>query len=236
MARLEICVDTIDGLRTAIRGGADRIELCSALAIGGLSPSLALLHAARESPIPVYVMVRPRAGGFLYSDAELAGMEKEIAQVRAFGLAGAVFGAGSSEGLALDQLQRLCAAAGDLGKTLHRVVDLLPSRTAILAPARDLSFERILTSGGVRSAVDGLDDLRDLVHAAPSGLSIMPGSGVTPDNAAQILRHTGARELHASAGKPLAHAPKAEIDLGFSLTGVEQTCEHTVRALKDKCR
>ncbi|PVB60599.1 copper homeostasis protein CutC [Labrenzia sp. 011] len=231
---LEICVDTHAGLNAAVKGGADRIELCSALQVGGLSPSLALLEAACASPVPVYVMVRPRDGGFRYDPVELAGMEKEIAQVREMGLAGVVFGAGDDTGLDFEAMRRLCTAAQGLGKTLHRVVDLLPERLSILDPVRQLGFERILTSGGGAKAIDALSDISCLVKAgsASGGLTIMPGSGVTPENVSTILSATGAREVHASAAVPVSTPSTRLVDLGFSAVSPKSVSEKNVRRLK----
>ena len=235
MVRLEICVDTLAGLTAAIRGGADRIELCSALPLGGLSPSLSLLHAAADCPVPVFVMVRPRAGGFRYSDDELAGMEREIRQIRDMRFAGVVFGAGCRDGLDFPALHRLAAAASGLGKTLHRVVDLLPDRRPILESIHGLGFERILTSGGRPTAVEALDEIKDLVAMAPAGLSIMPGSGIRPETLPTILQHTGAKEVHASAGVRLPTGEEKEVALGFRPTTATGATEDSVRALKDLC-
>ena len=236
MVCLEICVDTLAGLSAAVAGGADRIELCSALALGGLSPSLALLHAATDCPVPVVVMVRPRAGDFRYGADELAGMEREIRQIREMGFAGVVFGAGSQDGLDIPALDRLAAAAAGLGKTLHRVVDLLPDRRPILGRVRALGFERMLTSGGRPTAVEAIDELRDLVATAPTGLSIMPGSGVRPETLPSILAGTGASEIHASARVRLPVDGEREVALGFRPTADMGPTPASVRALKTLCR
>lgn len=235
MIRLEICVDTVEGLNAAIEGGADRIELCSALSVGGLSPSLGLLEAARTCPVPVYVMVRPRAGDFKYSEVELSGLEREIAQVRDLGLAGVVLGAGSERGLDMPALERLASAAESLGKTLHRVVDLLKDRTAILDPVCNMGFERILTSGGHIRAADGARDIRRMVEAAPPGLSIMPGSGVTAENVSKILSESGAQEIHASATLPERTPSSRLVELGFSPETRKTVTAESVRRLKQAC-
>lgn len=235
MICLEICVDTIAGLNAAVEGGADRIELCSALSVGGLSPSLALLEAVRDCPVPVYVMVRPRAGDFDYSPSELAGMEREIAQIRDLGLAGVVLGAGSERGLDIQALDRLAFAAEGLGKTLHRVVDLLDDRIGILEPARNIGFERILTSGGCSMAADGIQDIRRMVEAAPPGLSIMPGSGVTAENVSKILSQSGAKEIHASAALPEQSSSPRLAELGFAPEIRKTVTAESVRRLKQAC-
>ncbi|MCW4116448.1 copper homeostasis protein CutC [Aurantimonas sp. MSK8Z-1] len=232
---LEICVDDAAGLDAAVAGGADRIELCAALGLGGLSPSEALLQAARGCPVPVYAMVRPRAGDFLWSDAELGVMAAEIARVRALGLAGVVLGAAAdAPGTALDMpaLARLSQAAEGLGRTLHRVIDLLPSRTPVLADVAALGFERVLTSGGATAALAGLEDLAAQVAAAPPGLAVMPGGGIRPDNVAAVLRRSGAREVHASASAARSDVPAVLTAFGFAPAEPRRTDAATVRALR----
>lgn len=233
---LEICVDSHAGLAAAIAGGADRIELCAALDLGGLSPSPALLQAASDCPVPVYCMVRPRAGDFLYSSDEIAGMCMEIANVHRIGLAGVVLGAGSSDGLDIPTLKTLSSAADGMGRTLHRVVDLLSDFNDVPSIAHDLGFERVLTSGGAQKAIDGLDIIGPMSTVAPSGLSIMPGGGVTPDNAASILRRTGTFEIHASARSDISDHPTKLQRLGFVSNPDRATDQATVRALKTAIR
>ncbi len=145
---LEVCVDTAEGLDQAIRGGADRVELCSALALGGLTPSPGLMRlAARRGA--VMAMVRPRAGGFVPGPDEMAQMEADIAAARAAGLAGVVFGASLPDGrLDLAAMARLVAAAQGMEVVLHRAFDLCPDPDAALEQAVALGVTRILTSGG----------------------------------------------------------------------------------------
>ena len=144
---LEICVDTAAGLDAAIKGGADRIELCSALEVGGLTPTPGLIAYARTSPIPVYAMVRPRPGDFVFDVSDAATMLDDIRAVADAGLAGVVLGASLPDGqLDCATLQTLCAAAQGLGTTLHRAFDLVPDFDAALEMAVNLRFERVLTS------------------------------------------------------------------------------------------
>ena len=235
-ALLEICVDTPAGLEAAIRGGADRIELCSALDLGGLTPTPGLLLLAREAPVPVYAMIRPRAGTFVFDAAEERAMAAEIAAVAAAGLAGVVLGANRENDGALDEalLARLLAGAGSLGRTLHRAFDLVPDPRAGLETAVRLGFERVLTSGGERRAADALPLLADLVRAGEERVAVMPGSGVRPENAARILRETGAREIHSSGRAPLpGPADPRCVALGFALEGASDTSEREVRRLRE---
>lgn len=231
---LEICVDSMSGLAAAIDGGADRIELCQALSVGGLTPSPGLLRAAVEAPVPVYCMIRPRPGDFLFSENDLRQMEFEITAVRQAGLAGVVIGAtGPDQALEPRHLRRLRDAAGPLGVTLHRAFDLVPDPEAALEQAVDLGFERILTSGQAPRAVDGAALIRDLVRRADGRISVMAGSGITPANAKQIVETTGSHEIHASAaatGRPL---PERCQSLGFAQTSsLSETDIRKVRALK----
>ncbi|MEO1222682.1 MAG: copper homeostasis protein CutC [Pseudomonadota bacterium] len=233
---LEICVDSHAGLAAAIEGGADRIELCAALDLGGLSPSLSLLKAAQDCPVPVYCMVRPRPGDFVFSLAEIAGMCAEIAQIRDLGLAGVVLGAGSPDGLDVAALKTQAAAAEGLGRTLHRVVDISDDPIHAVDIASDLGFERVLTSGGAPKAIEAVDKIASMVSAAPEGLSVMPGGGVTPDNAANILHRTGAHEIHGSARRITAAGSSKLRELEFIGDQQRETDAATVRALKEAIR
>lgn len=200
---LEVCVDNARGLDAARRGGADRIELCSALALDGLTPSVGLMQAAARLDRPVYAMIRPRDGDFVFSDADVDIMLRDIDAARDSGLRGVVLGANRPSG-ELDSvvLARLCQHAAGLGMTLHRSIDVVPDPIAAVDIAVELGFERILTSGGADRAPNGIDQIARMVAHAGGRLSIMAGSGVTPRNAAEILRLTGVRELHGSCGAP----------------------------------
>ncbi|GGD99293.1 copper homeostasis protein CutC [Aureimonas endophytica] len=205
---LEICVDSPEGLATAVAAGADRVELCSSLDLGGLTPSPGLIALAAAAPVPVYAMIRPRVGDFSFSPPEIDAMRAEIAAVRAAGLAGVVLGA-SRPDRSLDAalLARLCEEAAGLGRTLHRAFDLVPDPFAALDLAIELGFERILTSGGAPNALAGAEVLAALRQRAAGRISIMPGSGVRPETVAEILRRTGAHEIHASARAAAPTAP-----------------------------
>ncbi|MCG5078055.1 copper homeostasis protein CutC [Paraburkholderia tagetis] len=230
---LEVCVDSMDGLEAAIAGGADRIELCSALDLGGLTSTPGLIAAAARAPIPVYAMIRPHARSFEWSPADTAAMLAEIDAVRAAGLAGVVLGAalpGGSLDVAL--LRTLCEHARGLGTTLHRVFDLVPDPAHALEEAVALNFERILTSGGAARATDGLAVLADLARRAAGRIVIMPGSGVAADNVARIVEATGATEVHASCREALAPGESKGVELGFFPARPACTSQHFVQAFK----
>jgi len=195
----EVCVDTPAGLAAAVENGADRIELCAALGLSGLTPSAGLMALAAKSGCPTYAMIRPREGDFVYSAQDLDLMRREIDAVRAAGLAGVVFGANRASGeLDAEALELLLGHAKGLGATLHRAFDLTPDLTAAMEVAVALGFERILTSGGEPNAPLGATRIAGLVARSRGRISIMAGSGVTAANVAQLLASTGAPEVHAS--------------------------------------
>jgi copper homeostasis protein len=228
---LEVCVDTVAGLAAAVEGGADRIELCSALALGGLTPSAGFMRHAAGCSVPVMAMIRPRAGDFVWSEVELAAMEADIAAARAAGLAGVVLGASLPDGR-LDgvALARLVGAARGLDLTLHRCFDLVPDMGAALEEAVVLGFRRILTSGAATAAEAGAGRIAALVARAAGRIVIMPGAGVTADNAARLLG-LGTGELHGSCSVCVAIEGPG-VTLGFGPAVERRTDAATVRAVK----
>lgn len=232
---LEVCVDDAQGLAAALAGGADRIELCAALSLGGLTPTPGLIARAVQAPVPVHAMIRPRAGDFVLDDADLAVMEAEIAAIRAAGLAGVVLGANLPDGrLDLAALGRLAGAARGLDLTLHRAVDLTPDPVQAVHQAVDLGFDRILTSGGTVRAVDGLARLSAMMTAAAGRISIMPGSGIGPDSL-PALAHLGCTEIHASCAAPVGGSA-AGLAMGFRSGAEKRTDPARVAALKAALR
>ena len=229
---LEICVDDAAGLAAAISGGADRIELCSSLALGGLTPTPGLMALAATSPIPVYAMIRPRAGDFVFSQDDVATMQADIDAARSAGLSGVVLGATHPDGrLDTAILERLVTRASGLGLTLHRAFDLAPDFPAAIDTAIDLGFERILTSGGAPRAIDGRDALRTIIAHAAGRIAIMAGSGITADNA-EIFLALGLTDLHASASRPIETPTGRAADLGYVAPGMKRTDVELVAALK----
>jgi len=227
---LEVCVDDASGMAEAIAGGADRIELCAALAAGGLTPTPGLIEAAAASPIPVYPMIRPRPGSFRFTAPEVATMRADIRFARAAGLPGVVLGASLADGR-LDSavLSELVAEAQGLDLTLHRAVDLAPDVDEAVETALFLGFRRILTSGGAVQAHLGLDRLRRMIAAAAGRLSIMPGSGVSPATWPQ-LAPLAVTEVHASCAALIPGTPDA---FGFVTGQEKRTDQAHVRALKN---
>jgi copper homeostasis protein len=230
---LEVCVDSSQGLSAAIEGGADRIELCSALELGGLTPLPGLMKAAAAAPIPVYAMIRPHAGFFVFDEADEAAMMADIDAVRGAGLSGVVIGANRPDmTLDLPLLHRLKAHAAGLGSTLHRAFDLVPDAEIALEQAVDLGFERILTSGCAVKAPDGIETLRRLSAKAADRITIMPGSGIRPGNVADILRQTGSREIHASCSSRIESTDARAIAFGFQAAVSNKTDLAVVREMR----
>lgn len=233
--KLEVCVDDADGLYAAIEGGADRIELCAALSVGGLTPNPGLMALAGPPPVPVYAMIRPRPGDFIFSTADLDVMRRDIDAARDAGLAGVVLGASLADGrLDASMLIKLTGHAAGLGMTLHRAFDLVPDFAEAMETAVELGFERILTSGGAKSAPQAIDRLAEIVERAAGRLSIMPGSGVTLDTVDALLSKLSVREVHSSCSVREPAQDSRLVEMGFVSADRRRTDADTVRAMKAK--
>lgn len=234
MALLEVAAGSVASARAAQAGGAGRVELCASLDEGGVTPSHGTIALARQRlTIPLHVLIRPRAGGFVYDDLELAAMLDDISHCRSLGCDGVVFGALTPD-RELDRAAcaRLLAAATGMGATFHRAFDRVPDPPATLESLIDLGFERVLTSGGMPSALAGAPLLSRLVAQAGERITVMPGAGIEPGNIAVLRDLTGAREFHASARRRLPSAmrrPPADA-LGMGADEA-RTDVDTVRAL-----
>jgi copper homeostasis protein len=205
--RLEICVESLAGLEAALAGGADRIELCQALDLGGLTPSAGLMRAAAaRSTVPVVALIRPRPGGFRHGGAEQDLICADIAAAADAGLAGVVVGALAGDALDRAALERFARAAEGLCCSLHRAVDLCADPLAAVDVAADLGFRRVLTSGGAATAAAGRGRIAAMVARAGGRLSIMAGAGVTARTAG-ALRDLGLRDIHASCARAGAAMP-----------------------------
>ena len=201
-----MCVETVAGLQAAVKGGADRVELCSALSVGGLTPPASLIRVAAAAPLPVHLLARPNAGGFVYGPAEQALIADDIRTASDAGLAGVVIGASTDQRTldiaVLAHWVRHARMLGDargkpLSMTLHRAFDLVPDAMVALEDSVTLGFDRILTSGCMPHAIDGLATLAALHRRAAGRITILAGSGVSTYTAPAILA-TGIHELHAS--------------------------------------
>ncbi|MGF1688125.1 copper homeostasis protein CutC [Photobacterium japonica] len=197
---LEVCIDNIESLHYAQLGGATRIELCSALALGGLTPNVGLMQlAAKHATIPVYAMIRPRQGDFFFSEDDKAIMLADIHAAKQAGLAGVVVGVLNADSTVdHDLLRELCLAAKGMGITFHRAIDQCLDPMAALDIIMQHGCERVLTSGLQPNADAGIPMLKSMVDYCGSRLSIMAGAGVTAQNVARIVQETGVTEVHLS--------------------------------------
>ncbi|SFC64728.1 copper homeostasis protein [Devosia psychrophila] len=233
MMLLEVCVDDAAGLASAIVGGADRIELCSALELGGLTPTPGLMALAARAPITVRAMVRPRPGDFVFGAADVEAMLGDIAAIRAAGLSGVVLGASLPDGrLDTETLHILMRAATGLGATLHRAVDLVPEMAEAIEQAVGLGFDTVLTSGGASNVIDGAETIALAHRIADGRLTIMAGTGVNESSAAQLLVRVKLDALHGSCSEPAPVASAAASRLGFDSPGRRSTSAAKVAALK----
>lgn len=231
---LEICVDDVSGIDAAVAGGADRLELCASLELGGLTPSAALVERAVATGCPVHMMIRPVSGDFVLDGAAIALMREEIRLGAWCGIAGVVLGAVRPQGgLDYDALARFRDAARDIRIVLHRAIDLVADPVEAVRRVAALGYDKILSSGGAPRAIDGAATLAAMVEASGARLSIVAGSGVTSDNVAWLLEHTGVREVHASASCPGPAPHPDALALGFARGPRSRTDAGRVRALRE---
>lgn len=204
---LECCVDSVESALAAKEGGADRLELCAALVIGGISPGLALFEQVKANcDLPVRVLLRPRFGDFLYTKYEFQILKREVALFREAGAEGVVIGCLQEDGnLHMEQMQELMAEAGDMKVTLHRAFDVCADPIKAYGQARELGIDTILTSGQKRECLMGMPLLQELcVLQQETGTPrIMAGAGVTPDVIRQFREQTSITSYHLSAKKVL---------------------------------
>jgi copper homeostasis protein len=199
----EVCVDSIESAMAAEDGGADRVELCSDLLEGGLTPSFGMLKVAREMlHLKIMVMVRPRGGDFCYTEAEFHAMQHDVAAAKKAGAHGVVFGVLDPDGtIDLDRTRKLIEAARPLPVTFHRAFDMTRDPFEALDALIDLGANRVLTSGQEATVVEGLDLIAELVQRAAGRIIVMPGGGVTDRNTAKIVEATGVTEIHFGGGE-----------------------------------
>jgi copper homeostasis protein len=199
---LEISVETAEIAVVAERGGARRIELCTELRLGGLPPGEELMRRTRELVrVPIFAMIRPRAGDFVYSAQELAHMHRDIAAAKRFGMDGIVLGLLTRDRrVDIERTRELVQVAQPLPVTFHRAFDDVADLDAALEAVIETGAARILTSGGAPTAPQGLGVLAKLVAAAGNRITIVPGSGVNASNILEVAQRTQAREFHSGLG------------------------------------
>ena len=201
---LESCVDSVDAAVASERGGAGRIELCADLDVGGTTPDAALVARSVERvAIPVFVMIRPRGGDFVYDANDVRVMERAIRAATASGARGIVAGALRRDGTIDDEtMRRVLDAAWPLPVTCHRAIDATRDLGEALGALLALGVARVLTSGGAPTAADGAETIAKLVVQAGDALVVMAGGAVRAPNVADLVRRTRVREVHARLTGP----------------------------------
>ena len=196
---LEICIDSVEAARAAQKGGAQRVELCSDLLEGGITPSAGLIAAVRSQvSIGLMVMVRPRGGDFCYSGLEFEVMQQDIHQARALGADGIVLGILDEDArVDVPRTRQLVQLAAPLPVTFHRAIDMTPDPVSAVQSVLAAGAARILTSGGAPDALHGAVEIARMIQTAAGRICIMPGGGVTAQNVAALAHATGASEFHA---------------------------------------
>ena len=200
---IELCVEGIDGFLAAQEAGADRVELCASLMEGGLTPSLATIRAAvKAARIPVHVIIRPRGGDFLYSEAEFATMAEDIAALRGEGVSGVVIGCLTPDGRIDEARTRaLVEAARPMSVTCHRAFDMTADAAEALEALVRCGVDRVLTSGQRDTAVEGIAILKSAVEQAAGRIVIMGCGALDADNIRKVRDEAGLEEMHFAALK-----------------------------------
>ena len=202
MRTIEVCCSSLSEVREAVAGGARRVELCAAITCGGVTPSHATIKSITEAAldIDINVLIRPREGGFHYSEEEVDMMCHDIEFCRQMGVHGVVIGALTRDGeIDIEACRRMVEAAGDLSITFHRAFDVCVAPLQALEHIIALGCDRLLTSGQKPSAEQGAERIAELVSHAAGRIIIMPGAGITPKNIALIEQKTAATEFHSTA-------------------------------------
>lgn len=195
---VEACVDSVASALAAERGGARRLELCDNLYDGGTTPSAGMLSAVKAAVrIPVFVIVRPRGGGFVYTDEEVMVMRLDVEAARMLGADGVVIGALTPDAeVDVERVPALVAAANGLPVTFHRAFDLARDQARALDVIAQCGVSRVLTSGGAPTAREGADAIAALVRHAAGRIAIMAGGGVREENIQDVVRRADVREVH----------------------------------------
>ena len=224
---LEISVESVEAALAAERGGADRLELCANLREGGTTPPADLLRSVRERVrLPIFAMIRPRSGNFLYSDREFAAMREAMHAARESGADGVVLGLLDADGrVEKERTRELVERASPLPVTFHRAFDACVDLRSALDDVIKTGATRVLTSGGKPTAPEAFSMLGELVRSAGERIVVMPGSGLHAGNIGEAVEATGAREYHAGLSSVASQA-------GGDLDGFEREVRKMVAALR----
>ena len=228
---IEICVEGIDGLVAAQNAGADRVELCASLLEGGITPSFGTVREAlRLATIPFHVIVRPRGGDFLYSEAEFASMLADVAALRDLGIAGVVIGCLTADG-DIDEARTaaLVQAARPLSVTCHRAFDMTRDASAALEALIRCGVDRVLTSGQRDTAAEGVELLAAMVRLAAGRIVVLGCGALDPANIADVRARTGLTEMHFASLKDVPSAMRfRNPNVGMGGTELDREYRNTV--------
>lgn len=222
---IEVCVDSLESALIAEQAGANRIELCLDLNIGGTTPSYGLMKSVRKHvDIPIFTMIRPRSGDFCYTDYELEVMKEDIILAKELKMDGIVIGVLDEEGdFNVSVMREFTQLARPMKINIHRAFDMCRNPIKELDKLLDIGADRILTSGGCSTAVEGLELIKEIQNRVGDRISIMPGSGVNKDNVIEIIKETNVKEVHLSGKKIIDSRMKYRKDLGISSDDSEFT-------------
>lgn len=229
---LEICVETLQSAVNAWKGGAHRVELCQHLQVGGLTSSYGLIQAVRQAiPIEIHVLIRPRAGDFVYSAEEWELIRADIRVCKQLGVEGVVIGGLlADQSIDMPQMEACMREAQGMHVTFHRAFDLVREPLMALEQLKQLGIQRLLTSGQASDVYQGRACLKALVIQAGEAIAIMPGGGVTLKTLPDLLTYTGAKTIHTSARWGIA--PPEPLPLGMGVNPTENSIKN-VRTLAD---
>lgn len=222
---IEICCGSAEDAIAAWRGGADRVELNSNLFLGGITPSIGSLRTVKKvaADFPVMCMVRPREGGFCYTDTEFEVMLEDAKLLLEHGADGIVFGFLQEDGrVDKERCQKMMEVIGEHTSVFHRAIDVVPDWKEALDVLAELGVTRVLTSGQKPTVPEGIDTIREMVKYAGDRIEILPGCGITSDNSKWVVEQSGVKMLHAAMGRE--HFDRScdgnrEIYFGGSVTG-----------------
>ncbi len=225
---LEISVESVEAAMAAERGGAGRIEVCRDLSVGGLTPDAGFIISTRANvQAPIFVMIRPRAGDFVYSNEEFAAMQKSIKLAKQLQMDGVVLGILKADSqIDVARTRELVTLASPAPVTFHRAFDECVSLPTSVEDVIKTGATRLLTSGGKRTAPEALGVLGNLVRIAGERLMVMPGSGIHAGNIRETVQKTGAREFHAALSSVVAEPAN-------NLGAFEEEVRRLVAAIRD---
>ena len=237
---LEICLDSVESAAAAEHGGADRVELCAGLPEGGTTPSAGMIAAVRKKiEIGLQVMIRPRGGDFCYSVDEFSIMQRDILIAKQLGASGVVFGILNPDGnVDKDRMRQLLDMARPLKVTCHRAFDMTRDFDQALEDLMDIGVDRVLTSGGKKSAVDAMPTLKQITQQAEARISVMACGELSIANVKAVISYTNVREVHAGLGNAVISGMKfrnQKLTMGTLLENEYQhmvVTENSVRELR----